>query len=474
MKESKKFDLLKVLGITFVVVVLLSWVIPAGYFYNGSFVSTDTTNPIGLYDLFRVPVISFAAFIQFALLFLAIGCFYGVLGKTGAYTNIVNKISDKWSSNKKGFLILTTVLFALLTSLTGLTSVVFILVPFFVAILFKLGYKKMPTLAATVGAMLIGQIATIFGANTWGYLVYAFSNVAEMSMMTMIFARVILLAMLVVLLIVLITKGSKETSKNKKETQEEIPLYEENPAKKSSIPLIIISILLFVLLVLGAYNWAYGTKWEVFNNLHEAITSFKINGYPIFSNLLGGIPALGKWGNNDIVVILILASLLIGWLYSVKMKDILTAMKDGAKKMLPVSFYAVLSCVVFAFILNMGDEGNFVDTIVNKMLGSQENFSFLGASFSNVVAGFFYNDFASLVGNFFNAFALYDKATIPVIAILMQTLYGLVMLIGPTSIFLFAGLTLLDIKYKEWVKYIWKYVLIVLGIILVVSFILTM
>ena len=91
----KKYDLLKVLGISLLVIVLMSWVIPAGYYSNGSFTSMETIAPIGLYDIVRMPAITIATFIQYGILFLAIGGFYGVLNKTGVYSKLVDNVVDK-------------------------------------------------------------------------------------------------------------------------------------------------------------------------------------------------------------------------------------------------------------------------------------------------------------------------------------------------------------------------------------------
>ena len=126
----KKYDLLKVLGITFLVVFLMSWVIPAGSYSSGSFTSAETTAAVGIYDLIRLPFISIATFIQYLLLFLAIGGFYGVLNKTGVYTKIVEGIVKKYKDNSKKFLIITIILFALLSSIAGTLNVILILVPF--------------------------------------------------------------------------------------------------------------------------------------------------------------------------------------------------------------------------------------------------------------------------------------------------------------------------------------------------------
>ena len=100
----KKYDLLKVLGITFLVIILISWVVPAGVYSNSTFVSQEATSPIGLYDIFRTPLITLATFIQYGLLFLAIGGFYGVLNQTGVYAKLINRITDKWQNKQKTFL----------------------------------------------------------------------------------------------------------------------------------------------------------------------------------------------------------------------------------------------------------------------------------------------------------------------------------------------------------------------------------
>lgn len=460
----KKNSTFKVLGITFLIVVLLSWVIPAGYYSNGSFTSLKDTLAIGLYDLIRVPVLSIATFIQYGILFLAIGGFYGVLNKTSIYSGIVSNIVKKFEKGRNKFLIFTIILFALLTSLTGLNNLMFILVPFFVAILIKLGYSKMTSFTSTVGSILIGNIGTTLGFNFWGYLQYYF----QLSMTTLMFARAVLLVMSIALLIIFVIKNSKN-DKNKDE--KDIPLYKEGKSKKSSLPFIIVTILVLLVIFIGQYNWYYSFKIEFFNSLHENITSFKIGNFAIFSKLLGGLSAFGFLGNYDVTVILILASLLIGWLYNVKMNDIFEGFIDGCKEMLPAAIYSMLSCVVFASLLNMS-EGNFIYTIVNKF-NQGENFSFMGTVGTSLISSFAYNDFYTMVSNFYSIFSIYDSNVIPIIAFIFQTIYGVVMLIAPTSVYLIAGLTFMDISYKDWAKHIWKYALLLFGIIIVVAFILT-
>ena len=483
----KKYDLLKVLGITFLIVFLMSWVIPAGMYSSGVYSSSSATTPIGLYDLVRLPFISIATFIQYVLLFLAIGGFYGVLNKTGVYTKIVEGIVKKYKNNSKKFMIITVITLVLLSSVVGTFNVIFILVPFFVTILMKLNYSKINALAATVGAMLVGQIGTTIGFGTWGYLTIVFSqSVSSFSMTSLILIRIILLIIITTLFIILIDKKSlfkkeinKETeTKSKKSKQVEIkeekidiPLYKEYRNDRGTLPLIMISILMIILLFVGVYNLSYTFGISFLEDFHESLMSAKIGNYEIFSNILGGASALGLWGNYDIIAVIVITALIISWLYSVKISEAVDGFIKGMKEMITPAVYSALACIVFAAILNMSG-ADFVNTIVNQFAG--ENFSVAGTTISTLASSFFYNDFYTLVANMTSPFSAFDENVIPVVALLFQTMYGLVMLIAPTSIFLIAGLAYLQIPYKEWVKYIYKYFLIIFGIVIVIAIIASM
>ena len=322
----KKYDLLKVLGITFAVIVLISWVIPAGIYSNGSFTSLDVTNPVGLFDLVNIPLLCFNNFIEFGLLLLAIGGFYGILNITGVYSKLVESVTNKWENDNKKFLIITTVIFSLLSSVVGLNSVLFILIPFFITVLLKLGFNKVSSFAATVGALLVGQIGSTLGSDIWGYVNVIFGSIAsELSMFTLILVRTVLWFILTALYALVINKvvknvkvvsvkkdgkNSKKSSKEKQSEVEEdvkleIPLYEKIETKKDVLPLAIILVIMFAVLILGVYKWTYAFNIEVFTTIHEQITEFEINGYPLLSNILGGMNQLGEWNNYNIIFVLL-------------------------------------------------------------------------------------------------------------------------------------------------------------------------
>ena len=480
----KKYDLLKVLGITFLVVFLMSWVIPAGSYASSTFSSMDAAVPLGLYDLIRLPFISMATFIQYILLILVIGGFYGVLNKTGAYTKLIEGITKKYKDNSKKFMIITVVFFALLSSVIGTLNVILVLVPFFITILLKLGYSKINALASTIGAMLVGQIGSTIGFGTWGYLKIVFGQIStNFTMTSLILIRIILLIIVTSLFVILISKKSllkkeivkdkkaKEKSADIKEEKVSIPLYSELRSEKGILPLIIVVILMFALLIVGVYNLSYTFDISFLEDFHESLMSAKIGNYEIFSNLLGGTSALGLWGNYDIIAILVISSLIITWIYSIKFNEAIDGFAKGMREMIAPAIYAGLSCIVFTAVLNM-EGADFVNTIIHQFIG--ETFSVAGTTISTLISSIFYNDFYTLIATMATPFSAFDENVIQIVALTFQTMYGLVMLIAPTSIFLMAGLAYLQISYKDWVKYIYKYLLIIFGIVIVISVIANM
>ena len=165
---------------------------------------------------------------------------------------------------------------------------------------------------------------------------------------------------------------------------------------------------------------------------------------------------------------MLVASLIITWLYSIKFSEAFNGFVKGVKQMILPAFYAVLSCVVFATVLSLS--ANFVYTIVNQFTSSKE-FSLMGTIATSIVTSFTYNNFSYMINYFAGFFSSLPAGEISVVALVFQTIYGLVMLIAPTSVFLLAGLSYLEVSYKAWLKFIWKFALAVLGIIVVVAFI---
>ena len=467
----KKNSLLKAILYVFLAYVVLSWVVKVGTYSNGTLTATDTS-PVGLVDLIRYPIVTLSSslFVLSALVILAIGGFYAVLNKTGVYGNIIEGIKKKFKGQEFKFVVISVIVLSVLASLTGLTLPLFILVPFFTTVILTLGYKKLTAFLATIGAILVGNMASTYGFNINGYIKY-FLNV---DMSKTIFYRIIFLVVVIGILIFVLSKvakldlvkpkkATKKTSK--KETLEAevsedvIPLYDGvSNKKKSALPLIVVTVILVVISLLGMYNWSNGLGVSIFDNIYESITSFEINGYPIFKNLIGSLDPIGYWSNYEFVLLIVVASLLIGWIYNLKLEETVSAFIGGAKKMIRIALYMVLANIIFLMMNSSSTGANMYVTIADKVMGLTSGFNSFTTGITSVIGSLFYNDFPYMLNSLYSMLSTYEEK-LPLIGLIIQSLHGFMMLIVPTSAMLVAGLTYLDIPYIDYLKKMWKYLL---------------
>lgn len=464
----KKYSLLKSISFVFLAVIVLSFIIPIGSFSSNVF-TTSGTSPIGIYDIFNISTYTIANFLQFGLLFLAIGGFYGVLNATGAYSNLVEKLVKKLKGKELVFIICTSIFFALISSLTGLGYVLFLVVPFYVAILLSLGFSKITSFMATVVSIIVGYIGNISGAET----TYSMMNYFKVNANYEMFSKIILFVLVTFILILFVVKNAKKDLKKKQ--KEEIPLYEKSTTKKGILPLVIIGIFTLILLLVSMYKWDKILGINFFNNIYTHFTSFEINGYPLFTNILGSsIKSFGYWSIYDMIITLVLSSILLSFIYSVKTKEYVKAFYNGVKKMFVVAIIAVIVNIIFMTMYKSSAAQNMYFTFVNYFINLTKSVSLFSVSMISAFGSIFYNDFASMVNVVSGPITstLTDTTMYPFIGLVMQTIYNLFMLLVPTSVILMAGLAYFNISYKEWLKNAWKFLLALLGIIMVVLIIL--
>lgn len=524
-----KRNLLKAIGISFLVFVVLSWIIPVGTF-DGSKLTTNGTDPVGLFDLVGVPVSTLLTFALYIVVFAAIGGFYGVLEKTGALSVWVENIKAKFTGKEKGFLIFTIIFFVVLSSLTGLTLPLFVLVPLFAMILFAMNYDKITAMVSTVGALLLGSVCSTYGFNVTGYT----KNLLSLDMSNQIVAKVILLVVLTAALIFFVLKfgvktekkvAAKKVAEPKKEVKAEPKKVTKTtkaapktatktaakkaPAKKATtkttatkkkttkntkslavtkdvkkvdtkkgvntLPLIIIFVLLMLVTLVGLYNWYYAFEIELFNDIHTAIMGVKIGDYPIFENLLSGISQVGYWGNSEFVMLLVIASALTAWVYRLKFNEFVEGFIAGVRKMLPTAIYAALASVILTVLYqaSYAGTGTLVDTLFAKTFGLTDGFNVLVTGVASLFGSFFYNDLYYLLAGMSTYLIGFDADALSVAGLLVQSVYSVGMFIFPTSVLLIAGLSYFDVKFKDWFKFIWKFALAAFILILLVCCILT-
>ena len=154
----KKHNSIKVVLITLVIFILLAWIIPAAYFQT-ELVEQGRVS-VGLFDLSNYFTTTISYFGYVALFFVVIGAFYGILYKIPAYRNMLDKIAENLKGNEKLYIIVTIMVFSVLTSLCGVQLALLIFFPFVTSIILLLGYDKMVVALTLVGSTMAGIIGT--------------------------------------------------------------------------------------------------------------------------------------------------------------------------------------------------------------------------------------------------------------------------------------------------------------------------
>ena len=506
-----KRNLLKVIGISFLIFVILSWVIPVGTYTSGK-LSTSGIEPVGLGDLFNKPISAVVTFALYGVVFAVIGGFYGVVEETGALEKVINKMSKKFEGKENKFLVLTIVLFILLSSLTGLVIPLFVLVPLFAAILFKLNFDKITVMASTVGSLLLGSVASTYGFNISGYT----KNLLSLDMNFQIVPKLIILVLLVILFTLWTIRNSKKTAKKvevkesrKSEDKKEVKKIEKSSSKKTAskkssvkrttkntsrksntkalavIPdvlkvgkndhvkgtaFVILLVIMLIVAFLGMYNWYYSFSIDVFSKAHEAIMGVKIKDFAIFEKLLGGISQLGYWSNIEFAALLVVTSIIIAFVYKLSLNEYIESFIGGMKKWLPTAIYSTLASVILVILYQslQGGSGTIVNTINAKVFDLVDGFNPIITGIASLIGSFFFNDLYYLLADMSAFVSGYKGTDLSVAGLLIQSVYSIAMMIFPTSVILISGLSLFDVSYKDWIKYIWKFALITLLLVLVV------
>ena len=453
----KKNFLIKTLLIFFLVFVVLTWIIPASS-YTGKYVE-EGLNPIGIFDLFKYPLYSFATFIQYGMVILSIGIFYGILSKTGVYSILCDSIVKK-IKKKKLFLGIITFILCLLSSVIGSPLILFIFVPFIYNLVILLGYDKKTGLAISVGSILVGNISSLFGNGV------ALTNIEifNLSILNQFYIKLILFLMVSLLYVNYVLSRSYETKE-----KIELNFYSKNEkSNKSKLPLIILFIFTIIIVLLGIYH-IDKLGFNLFKDIHNSLMNFDVNNFKLFENLFKGISGIGSWSNYDVMIFILIMSLVISWVYSIKLDEYIDGFKEGIKSTIKPALYAVLASLIFVVILNT--KSNIMETINHFILNN--NFSIIRTFLATISGGIFYNDYTWLTqSGFGNMLTLYDTNNYMMISVITSGVHGLLMFILPTSIILGAGSMYTGLDYKDWLKYIWKYVLLVFFVIIAISIVL--
>ncbi len=474
-KLFKEHDLAKfVLGM-FILVVVLTWIIPNGSFTTGATFSKGTIQRIGLVHIFYGITYALQNFSIQVIFILFVGIFYGVVSKTDGYKKLVERIAKLGKGKEVIFAIIIAFITALLTSIITTSYVMLMFMPFLIHILRKLNFNKLSSFAATIGAMLVGVLGATYGTEgALSLITYLGYGGSEVTLQTELLVRFgILLIAFILYAFVLVNYLKKDAKKDKKEEIKEndiLTLGEVKNKKAKVWPVASILIIAFILAILGFVDWYGNFDLDIFNDFHEWFMDLAIGDFKIFYALAGEnlealgyelATAFGTWYLFTYTIVIALATLLVGLFSKMKFDEFLTNVGEGFKSVVKPLALMTLAYTVFVFLY----WSPIVPTIVNA-LGTAFN-PFI-ASIQAIIGSIFNTDLGYLGYSLSYFIGSFTGKEGNIIYLIYTTMYGLVMFVTPISMFLIFGLSYLDIPYKKWISYIWKFVVAMLVILLLI------
>lgn len=469
----KKHSLLKILGIILLLIVIVTYCV-AG--------RSGEITYLGLGDVAVNYIQSFYYFFDTALFVMVVGGFYGILNKTGAYKKLLDNIVSKVKKHSKIFIFGIIVLFALVSSLTGISIPLFIFVPFVVSIILLLGYDKLVAMVSTIGSILVGFIGGIFvtfrDPNSY-YSVYytTFEEFVGADKFSNWIFQLVLLILGVALLIFYVNRHIKNVEKKKVKydlSDNSDVLITEVKGNYKDIktwPLIVIFALIAILLILGLLPFASLFNLSIFSDFHTWLTGLKIGEFAVFNSIISAnFTAFGEWASlgtyTMAMIMLAIFAIIIKFIYHIKFNDLIDDFVSGVKKMVPIAALVTLAYAVLVCSYNNG----FTETLINNITDAVGGFNIVVDALITMVGSLLHTDLYYAAAGVFTPLitAITDESVYQLLALTFQSFYGLTMLIGPTSILLIIGLRYLDIPYTTWIKFIWRFVLGLFLIIFVV------
>ena len=464
----KKHNLFKVLSITYLVAVLLTWILPSAVYESGADgLNISARNPMGLYDIVMYLIYAIRAFAPVLLFVLSIGGLYGVLNKTLAYPKMVEGTIEWFKNKKRCFLIPTAILFVILASVTGLNLSLFIFFPFVIAVILGLGYDKFTALTVTIGSTIVGMLGATFSPSIYLLMNYALKT----NYTDEILGKIILLVLGTVLLVFFILMYTREKVEKKEDNKKEKDsakskkvkvLKKEEKVETKKVctwPLYVIFGILFVLLVVGSID--FGTD-SFFNKIHDAVMGVHIGKFYVFKSIFASIPAIPEWSFGEYLVpsyfaftfFIVIASLLIMLVSRMKFDDYLDNFKDGTKSvakvvpLLGIAYALVYVAATNQVYLNIT---HFISTLT-------KDFNIVTCSISMIINSIFNPDLYYYTNTqlLYYIDLLNDASINPLLGMMFTGIHTLMSLIMPSSILLILGLSYTDTKWTDWIKHIWK------------------
>ena len=233
----KKYNLFKVLAITVFIAWLLTLFIPGSYVDYTAGITKGDIAGVGIFGILSNLNISISYFNGIAVFLIAVACFYAVLNKTEGYKGFVSSVANKFEEKQRLLVILTTIVFGILSIFISDILALIVFVPFIYKVMDKLEIDKKVTLASTLVSALIGSMCSIYNGSLF--------SLFSLKINTLLLVKVIVFILAISILLALITPKKITKKKLAKETRkkESVKMVSQKANKINKIVYLVLTLL---------------------------------------------------------------------------------------------------------------------------------------------------------------------------------------------------------------------------------------
>ena len=214
-------------------------------------------------------------------------------------------------------------------------------------------------------------------------------------------------------------------------------------------------------------------KFTIFTQAYNWLKTFELGGFPIFAKVLGNVQVFGEWsymvGQVPVAtysVTILFVTGIMALVNRVKFNDFLDGLSNGAKK---AARPATIMILIY-MILIISTYHPFQLALTKMLLELTEGLNVLTMSAIAFLASFFniegmYQAQSTLP---YVTSVITETSLYPLISVIFNSIYGIAMLVLPSSVILMGTLEYLGVSYGKWLKHIWKLFVAILIVLLVV------
>ncbi len=465
MKKLKMPQAFTILVILTAIMALLTWIVPAGEYEKiltdsgseliaGTYSKTARSGQ-GISAILQAPFSGFYDAVDIAVFILMVGSFLGVMNMTGALEAGIFRVLHIMNGREKWMIPIMMTLFALGGTTFGMSEETIAFYTLILPIFIAAGYDAV----TAVAVIMLGAGIGVLGSTVNPFATGIASGFAGISMGDGLLLRLAIFIVGLVITVIYVMRYAEKVKNDPARSyvadMRESNLkhfaspHDEAPAltgrRKAALALFAITFLIMI----------YG------------VIPFDDMGITV-------LPSLGWWFPQLSALFLTMA-VFTGLIYGLKEKEIIDGVVSGAAELLGVAFIIGISRGI-TVIMN---DGMITDTILHA---GESLLSDLGSAAFTLINYLVFIPLSFLIPSTSGLATL----SMPVLAPLadfagvsrslvitaFQSASGLVNMATPTSAVVMGGLAIGRVPYDRWLKFVWKYLLIIfllVGVMIVIA-----